>query len=106
VRVSTQGGRWPRFGPTGRLYYWSTSRSGLRRVDYQTSGDRFVAEASKSVWPGTEDQVADFARRVLVTATYAGYDVDPATGRFLVLERIAPAEENPPRRPVLDFGRP
>jgi hypothetical protein len=117
VRASSQGGRWPRFGPPGRLYYWSSSRGGLRRVDYRTAGDRFVAEAARSVWPGTEDQVADFARRVLVTATYAGYDVDPTTGRFLLLERIAAAEEAPPARPVLvldwwdelralDYGRP
>jgi serine/threonine-protein kinase len=119
VRVSSQGGRWPRFGSAGRLYYWSSSSSlgGLRRVDYRTVGDRFVTEAARSVWPGSEDQVADFARRVLVTATYAGYDVDPATGRFLVLERVASTEEGPPRRPVLvldwwdelralDYGRP
>jgi hypothetical protein len=70
-------------------------------VDYRTSGDLFVEQGSRSVWPGTEDQVADFARRVLVTATYAGYDVDAATGRFLLLERVAPSEEAPARRPVL-----
>ncbi len=44
VRVSTMGGRWPRFGSAGRLYYWYSSRGGLKRIDYHADGDRFVTE--------------------------------------------------------------
>jgi serine/threonine-protein kinase len=100
VRASTTGARWPRFGLTGRLYYWSSSGGGLKRVDYRADADRFVPERVQSVWPGSEDQVADLARRVLVLGAYAGYDVDPATERFLMLERAA-SPEAPYRRPVV-----
>jgi dipeptidyl aminopeptidase/acylaminoacyl peptidase len=116
VRASTRGGRWPRFGSAGRLYYWYSSRGGLRRIDYRAEADRFVLEKVESVWPGSEDQVADLARRVLVLGTYAGFDVDAATERFLVLERTA-SPEAPSERPVvvlnwsdelraMDFRRP
>jgi Tol biopolymer transport system component len=100
VRASTMGARWPRFGPSGRLYYWFSSRGGLRRIDYHADADRFVVERVQSVWPGTEDELADLARRVLVLGTYAGYDVEPATERFLMLERTA-SPEAPYRSPVI-----
>jgi eukaryotic-like serine/threonine-protein kinase len=100
VRASTRGARWPRFGASGRLYYWYSSRGGLKRIDYHAEADRFVAEREEFVWPGSEDQVADLAQRVLVLGTYAGYDVDPATERFLMLERTA-SPEAPYRSPVM-----
>jgi Tol biopolymer transport system component len=100
VRASTMGGRRPRFGSSGRLYYWYSARGGLKRVDYRADGDRFVAEKGQSVWPGSDDQVAILARRVLVLGTSAGYDVEPATERFLMLERNASAEVLY-RRPVI-----
>ena len=100
VRASTMGARWPRFGSSGRLYYWYSSRGGLKRIDYRADGDRFVVEKVQWVWPGSEDQVADLAHRVLVLGTYAGYDVEPATERFLMLERTA-SPEAPYGRPVI-----
>jgi Tol biopolymer transport system component len=100
VRTSTMGARWPRFGSSGRLYYWHSSRGDLKRVDYRAEGDRFVVEKMRSVWPGSDDQVADLARRVLVLGTYAGYDVEPATERFLMLERTT-SPEAPYPRPVI-----
>jgi serine/threonine protein kinase/Tol biopolymer transport system component len=100
VRASTRGARWPRFGSSGRLYYWYSSRGGLKRIDYHAEGDRFVAEREEFVWPGSEERVADLAQRVLVLGTYAGYDVDPASERFLMLERTA-SPEAPYRSPVL-----
>jgi serine/threonine-protein kinase len=116
VRASTSGARWARFGDRGRLYYWSTTRGGVRRVDYRTEGDRFVSSGVASVWPGTEDEVSSFSRRALVTSSYAGYDADPAAERFLMLERTASPEDTPYHRPVivlnwgdelraLDYGR-
>ena len=100
VRASTRGARWPRFGSAGRLYYWSSSGEGVRRIDYHTDADRFVVDKSQSVWPGSDDQVAGLARQVVVLGTYAGYDVEPATERFLMLERTA-SSEAPYRRPVI-----
>jgi serine/threonine-protein kinase len=100
VRASTRGARWPRFGSSGRLYYWYSSRGGLKRIDYRADGDRFVVERTQSVWPGSEDEVTELARRVLVLGTYAGYDVEPATERFLMLERTA-SPEAPYGRPVV-----
>jgi Tol biopolymer transport system component len=103
VRASATGARWPRFGSLGRLYYWSSSRDGLKRIDYRADGDRFVVERLQSVWPGTDDQVAELARRVLILGTYAGYDVEPATERFLMLERAASPEASY-RSPVIILG--
>jgi serine/threonine-protein kinase len=100
VRASTMGARWPRFGASGRLYYWYSSRGGLKRIDYHADGDRFVTDKAQFVWPGSEDHLADLARRVLVLGTYAGYDVEPATERFLMLERTA-SPEVPYPRPVI-----
>jgi len=100
VRVSQMGARWPRFGSTGRLYYWSSSRGGLKRVEYRAAGDRFVADRVHSAWPGTDEEVVALARRVLVLGTHAGYDVDPAAERFLMQERTTPPPA-PYRRPVM-----
>jgi Tol biopolymer transport system component len=117
VRASATGARWPRFGTSGRLYYWYSSRGGVRRVNHHTEGDRFVVESVESVWPGSQEEVSAFARRVLVMANYGGYDVEPASERFLMLERNVSPEEAPYGRPVivlhwwddlraLDRGRP
>jgi hypothetical protein len=103
VRASTMGARRPRFGPGGRLYYWSSSRGGLKRIDYRTEGDRFVAERTQSVWPGSEEQVAELARRFVVLGT--GYDVDPGAERFLMVERT-PSPQTPYRSPVLVLNWP
>ena len=40
-------------------------------------------------------------RRVLVTASYTGYDVEPGTERFLILERAAVVDDAPYRCPVV-----
>jgi hypothetical protein len=101
VRVSTTGARWPRFGASGRLYYWLSSRAGLRRVGYRSDSDRFVPDGVQPVWSGNEEEVSVFLRRVLVTASYAGYDVEPAAEQFLMLERTAVPDDVPYRRPVV-----
>jgi dipeptidyl aminopeptidase/acylaminoacyl peptidase len=106
VRASVQGARWPRFGEPGRLYYWRSGQGGLRRVEYRASGDRFAITATRSVWPGDESEVSKLSRRVLVTATYLGYDVLPGSERFLLLERAAAQDAPAFRQPVivLDWG--
>jgi dipeptidyl aminopeptidase/acylaminoacyl peptidase len=100
VRASHMGARWPRFGSTGRLYYWSSFRGGLKRVEYRAVGDRFVADRVHSAWPGTDEEVVALARRVFVLGTHAGYDVDPAAERFLMQERTTPPPA-PYRSPVM-----
>jgi serine/threonine-protein kinase len=106
VRASAMGARWPRFGSPGRLYYWQSPRGGVRRVSYRIDGDRFVVEGVEPVWSGVEGGEAAFAQRVVVLAGYAGYDVEHAHERFLVLEGDLAAGEPPYRRPaiVLDWG--
>jgi serine/threonine-protein kinase len=105
VRVSSRGARRPRFSAPGRLYYWSSSGGGLRRVDYRIQGERFVAQPAQPVWRGSEDQVTEMARRVVVLGTYGGFDVDPVSERFLMLEKTE-SPDSLYRRPVLvlDWG--
>jgi serine/threonine-protein kinase len=101
VRVSTTGARWPRFGASGRLYYWRSSRGGVQRIGYHTEGDRFVVDGITPVWSRVDEGDAAFSRRVLVMASFGGYDVDPAGERFLLLERTESPLESPLRRPVI-----
>jgi hypothetical protein len=100
VRATTTGGRWPRFGPAGQLYYWYSFGGGLRRIGYHAEGDRFVVEAVAPVWSGTEAERA-LVRRVQVLTNYGNYDVDPAGPRFLMLERSTPVLEPALHRPVI-----
>ena len=99
--VSSTGARWPRFGASGRLYYWYSSRGGVQRIAYHTDQDRFVVDGITPVWSRVDEGEAAFSRRVLVMSSYGGYDVDPTGERFLVLERNESPVEPPLRRPVI-----
>ena len=88
VRVSTTGGRMPRFSSGGRLYYWHSFGGGLRKVQHHVEGDRFVVDKVASVWEGAEGGERVVTRRFDVT-TSSGYDVDASGQRFLMLERSA-----------------
>jgi serine/threonine-protein kinase len=100
VRASSTGARWPRFGAAGGLYYWYSFKGGLQRIDYHGAGDRFVVDSVGPVWSeaGRPD---DPARQVVVSATYGGYDVDPSSRRFLMLERGPASGEPGPEAPVV-----
>jgi Tol biopolymer transport system component len=103
VRASTEGGRWPRFAPGGRLFFWQSGTGGLRRLDYQQSADRFRPAPVVVVWghrPGGETAVS---RRYMVGGSDAPYDVDPA-GKFLMLQRIPAGPEPLFRKPVVVLG--
>jgi Tol biopolymer transport system component len=101
VRVSTTGARWPRFGASGRLYCWYSPRGGVQRIAYHAEGDRFVVDGITPAWSRVDEGQAAFSRRVLVMASFGGYDVDPNAERFLVLERNETPLEPPLRRPVI-----
>jgi serine/threonine-protein kinase len=101
VRASGTGARWPRFGASGRLYYWYSPRGGVQRINYHAESDRFVVDRVTPVWSAVGEGEAAFSHRVLVMASYGGYDVDPAAERFLVLERNESPLEAPFRRPVI-----
>ena len=67
----------------------------MQRIAHHAESDRFVVEGVTPVWSGVDEGEAAFARRVLVMASYGGYDVDPTGERFLMLER----NESPWRLP-------
>ena len=73
----------------------------MQRIAYHAEGDRFVVDRVTPVWSGVDEGDAAFSHRVLVMASYGGYDVDPVSERFLVLERNESPIEAPFRRPVI-----
>ena len=60
-----------------------------------------MVDSVESVWPGSQEEVSAFARRILVMASYGGYDVEPTAERFLMLERNVSPVEAPYRLPVI-----
>jgi serine/threonine-protein kinase len=105
VRVSTTGGRWPRFAPGGRLfYYYSFTPGGLRRIDYTVAADRFVAKDVVAVWARHAEGEAAVSRRVLVSSGDGPFDVNAQGSRFLMLERPEGAQEPLFKRPVVVLG--
>lgn len=100
VRASTTGARWPRWGSRSDLYYWYSFVGGLQRIEGRVDGGRFTVVGKGPVWParGSTDPLAD---RLMVSPSYAGYDVDASRGRFLMLEKAAEGRELSYLRPVV-----
>jgi serine/threonine-protein kinase len=98
VKVSTGGGRWPRWGRGGQLFYWSSFNRQMRRVAYRVEGGRFVVTARELVWAGADHPVdvplSEFLGR--------GFDLDPQGLRFLML---VPAEGEEPPTPRIVFAQ-
>jgi serine/threonine-protein kinase len=99
VKASTGGGRWPHWGARGELFYWSSFTQQMRRVVHRIREGRFVVTAQELVWTATDTTdvpLSEFLGR--------GFDLDPASGRFLMLESAAAGGRPVPSRIVLTQG--
>jgi len=101
VRATHVGARWPRWGAPGTLHFWQSFGDGLQEIAYRIEGERFVPLGEAPVW---SDTASGRPRGLVVTPAYASYDIDPAGGRFLMLEEIGPSGPPTPRLPVVALG--
>jgi Tol biopolymer transport system component len=93
VKITTGGGRWPRWGRRGELFYWSSFTREMHRVTHHTEGRRFVVSAEETVWSADDEPLdvplSEFLGR--------GFDLDPRGPRFLMLVPEAAQEAPAPR---------
>jgi serine/threonine protein kinase/Tol biopolymer transport system component len=90
IRASTAGARRPRWGPDGRLYYWSTTVRQFEAVRVQQQQGRLAV--AKAV-PAVDPAAAAAIRREVVMSTIDGFEID-RSGRLLVLQ--AAGDTSPP----------
>jgi serine/threonine-protein kinase len=101
IRASTRGGRQPRWGVDGRLFFWSSSAGRIESVRIGWKDGHLVADEAQ---PVLDPQVARTLARHLVVGAGDGFDPG-RSGRFLVLESAA--DPSPPAlgRPVVVVRR-
>ena len=102
VRVSPTGARLPAWGSNGELYYWQTGENVLRVIHTRQSGGQLTVGPPESVWK--PDVAQSVLRRALISVPNGRFGLDPAGGRFLVLEK-ATADAGPTlRSPIIVLG--
>ncbi|HEX6739740.1 MAG TPA: hypothetical protein VF310_15775, partial [Vicinamibacteria bacterium] len=102
IRASTGGGRRPRWGPEGRLYFWASGERQLQVARVQQQGGRLAVEPAH---PVIEAPLEAAVHQRLVMSTIDGFEVHPS-GRFLVLENAGDTTPPPLARPVVVLRRP
>jgi serine/threonine-protein kinase len=102
VRLTTSGGRSPRWGRAGELYYWNTSLGQVIRLDWRAEAGHFTAGPGRPAWDGLGD--GPELRRLLSAPNGRDFDVAWRGHRLLVQESAAPPPEPPLVRPVVVLG--
>jgi hypothetical protein len=97
LRVTIEGGRDARWGADGALHYWNTMRFEVRRLVGRVEGGRWsVAADAPVVTPASEGTTGGVPRLRSAPEVSNSYELDPATGRILILALDGP---DPAARP-------
>jgi Tol biopolymer transport system component len=100
LRVSTGGARWPVWGRDRELTYRDTSHHRILTATLrEKDGDLLVDAIHDAV--RADGASSPSLARIVITVNGARFDVDPASGRLLVLETSAVSVEPPLSRPVI-----
>lgn len=102
--VSSAGARWPVWGSDGRLYFWDTSNRRFAGANVTDHDGHPVAGPQVPVL--TADVERALLDRIVVSVNGARFDLDPDSGRLLVLESPNAGELPPLDQPVLLTGWP
>ena len=106
IRVSPAGARLPAWDSRGNLNYWQTPEYSMWTAHPTEKGGQLIVDTPQAVWRGAN--APTLLRRILTPLWGTGYDVDPAGGRFLVLETPATSSVPQYSDPIIvqDWARP
>ncbi len=105
VRVTTGGGREPRWANSGHLYYWQTQAFEARRLSRGPATDRWIAGTERAVLPpAPRPDTARPGPRLVSSPEATSYELDSASGRILVLAIEGATREPEPFRMVVALG--
>jgi serine/threonine protein kinase/Tol biopolymer transport system component len=97
-QISTQGGEYPRWSQDGSELFYLTADGTLMVVAVDTKKAAFSAGTPRALFP-TRTLLEDHAEG----SRYYTYDVSPDGKRFIVSERVAPANQTTPLTLVLNW---
>ena len=99
AKASSGGGRWPQWGRSGQLYYWSSFTRRMIRVLHHAQDWRFVVDSEELLWTAGGSVDVPLSEHLGFA-----FDLEPRAGRFLMMQSPEAAAHPVEPRVVLALG--